>query len=122
MLRSFRHQTYRDFEVVMVDDASTNAGTLAWINNIEGMIFACLGTIQSRHSRSEQKHTKRDERRYLLLLDADDFLPSTPSRDGLLDQQRTVNARFFGRYTSNPHSQKFSPYFKADFGLDHDPK
>jgi glycosyltransferase involved in cell wall biosynthesis len=119
MLRSLRHQTYQDFEVVIVDDASTNAGTLAWLDNIRRRDDIRLVRHNSNQGIAGANRSIRREMsgEYLLLLDADDFLTIDALQVMAYWINREPGRRLFysDEYKSNPHSQKFSPYFKPDF-------
>jgi glycosyltransferase involved in cell wall biosynthesis len=74
-LRSVEAQTYRDLEVVLVDDGSTDARTIALLDAVAGRPGVHLHRTENRGpARARNLAVERARGAYILPLDADDYL------------------------------------------------
>lgn len=116
---SYRMQTYQNRELVLVDDASTNEETIAWLDRLP--VAPDVRVVRLAHNRGIAGASKamlaacRGD--YYLPVDADDFL--TVDALGVMAHyiERYPDADVFysDEFKSNPASEKFAPYIKPEF-------
>ncbi|MEX3901059.1 glycosyltransferase [Paraburkholderia sp. BR10954] len=119
MYKSVVMQTYANWELVIVDNGSSNAETLRWLEYVRAEAIATVFRIDSNAGISGANRKLLDTLTgdYLVALDADDFL----SVDALQILASAIEANphkklfYTDEYKSDMHSTRFSPFFKPDF-------
>jgi glycosyltransferase involved in cell wall biosynthesis len=90
-------QTYRDFEVVVVDDGSTDAATLATLSAVARRPGVTVHRTENRGpSAARNTAITRSRGAYILPLDADDYLAATylARTVPLLDEDATLGVAY----------------------------
>jgi GT2 family glycosyltransferase len=118
-LRSITMQTYKNMELVVVDDASTEPSTIQWIGELERRGIATIikhvinmGAVGT--NRSVVAAMKGD---FLLFLDDDDYL----AIDALAIVAHYIEAHpdacifYSDEMNTDASSRRFNPFFKPDF-------
>lgn len=119
MLQSCLLQTYKNREIVIVDDGSTRQDTLAWLAKVEASGHARVIRHETNAGIAGANRTwlaaaKGD---VLVPLDADDYLTIDALQVMAHWIERHPEARVFysDEFKSNPASAKANPFFKPDF-------
>lgn len=91
-LESLRNQTFHDFEVIVVNDGSTDEGTVKRLQQIEQSEVRVIHTANSGVSAARNRGIEEACGEYILPLDADDLIgPSYLARtSAVLDEQSDV--------------------------------
>lgn len=116
---SIAMQTYKNVEVIFVDDASTDAATVAWIDRIAATGFARVirHPVNLGITGANRTIVEAMTGSFLLLVDADDFL----TVDALavmahgIEQHPDTGIFYSDEFNSDVQSRLFNPFFKPDF-------
>lgn len=119
MYKSVVMQTYANWELVIVDNGSSNTETLNWLDYVRAEGIATVSRIDSNVgiSGANRKLLETLTGQYFVALDADDFL----SVDALQILASAIEANphrrlfYTDEYKSDMTSTRFSPFFKPDF-------
>lgn len=76
-IQSIIHQTYKDWELIVVDDGSTDTYTIEKINKLDYPKTKVLRKENGGVSTARNFGIKRSKSEYILLLDADDLFENT---------------------------------------------
>ena len=121
MLTSIEMQTHANVEIVVLDDGTTNPDTVKWLDGLH----AHKNVRLIRHKRNEgiarglRTMLAAARKRFFVPVDGDDFL----TVDALSCMARAIDRHPEGKYfysdefKSDLTSQKFSPFFKAEFDI-----
>ena len=119
MAMSIAMQTYRNVEVIFVDNGTTRPETVAWIDRIAASGFARVirHPVNKGISGANRAIAAAMTGSFLLMADADDFL----TVDALMVMAHAIEQNPDGRIfysdevNSDPNSRLFHPFFKPDF-------
>lgn len=98
-LDSLTAQTYSDFEVIIVNDGSTDTATIAVLNNVDVPWVRVIHTVNKGVSAARNRGISEAVGDYILPLDADDKVGTTylELAVNLLDNNPEVAAVYFDR-------------------------
>ena len=119
LLFSFKMQTYPHKELVIINNGSTNASTLAWLAREDVKETATIVSFSENQgimgaNRALLAASTGD---YLLPVDADDFMTIDALQVIAFYIGENPKAKLFysDEFKSDESSRKFSPFFKPDF-------
>jgi len=115
---SIAMQTYKNMEVILVDDASTDPATVAWIDNMAKTGFATVirHDINKGITGANRSIVEAMSGSFLLLVDADDFLTVDALMVMAHHIEKHPDAKMFysDEFNSDASSKLFNPFFKPD--------
>jgi glycosyltransferase involved in cell wall biosynthesis len=110
-------QSGRDYEHVIVDDGSTDRGTLDLLNDLSDQRIRVLHKSRSGPASARNHGIRHARGRYILNLDADDMATSAPFEHGvqILDQDADVDVVYgsyenFGAVHRTIQALEFCPF------------
>jgi GT2 family glycosyltransferase len=119
MFTSYAMQTYRNSELIILDNGSSAPETLRWLESIKDIPdVRLIHHEENQGIMGGQRALAREARGdFMIPIDADDFLTA----DALQVLAAAITAAPEGKifysdeFKSNTQSDKFSPFFKTDF-------
>jgi len=118
-INSILNQTYHDFQIIVVDDGSTDAYTIDKLNNLKYPKTRVLYKTNGGVSSARNFGAKQSDSEYLVFLDADDFFDNTYLEKGvkILDNYPEVGGiSNYTRYFYEENPDKITDYYRPKGG------